>query len=98
MQIDWEPCRIRSWRVGDAAALARHANNRAVWLNLRDRFPHPYTLEDAAAWVRFAPVQEPETSFAIEVAGEAVGGIGFVLHCIELALPTAATPHREYFL
>jgi RimJ/RimL family protein N-acetyltransferase len=66
--------------VGDEAALARHANSRAVWLNLRDRFPHPYTLADAEDWVRFASAQQPETNFAIEAGGEAVGGIGFVLH------------------
>jgi RimJ/RimL family protein N-acetyltransferase len=79
MRIEGETCRIRSWRVGDEAALARHANSRAVWLNLRDRFPHPYTLGDAEAWVSFAPAQEAETNFAIEVDGEAVRGVGFVL-------------------
>ena len=79
MQIDCETCRIRSWRIGDEAALARHANSRAVWLNLRDRFPHPYTLADAETWVRFASAQEPETNFAIEIDGEAVGGLGFIL-------------------
>ena len=26
MQMECETCRIRSWRVGDEAALARHAN------------------------------------------------------------------------
>jgi RimJ/RimL family protein N-acetyltransferase len=30
--------------------------------------------------VCFAPAQDPETNFAIEAAGEAVGGVGFVLH------------------
>jgi ribosomal-protein-alanine N-acetyltransferase len=79
MQIEGETCCIRSWRVGDEVALARHANSRAVWLNLRDRFPHPYTLRDAEAWVSFARAQEPETNFAIEVDGEAVGSVGFVL-------------------
>ena len=31
--------------------LAYLANNKAIWDNLRDRFPHPYTIEDAIAWV-----------------------------------------------
>ena len=70
MQIEGETCRIRPWRLGDEAALARHANSRAVWLNLRDRFPHPYTPGDAEAWVSFARAQEPQTNFAIEVDGE----------------------------
>jgi RimJ/RimL family protein N-acetyltransferase len=72
-------CTIRSWRATDAHALARHANSRAVWRNLRDRFPHPYTLADAEAWIVRARAARPETHFAIAVAGEAVGGIGLEL-------------------
>jgi ribosomal-protein-alanine N-acetyltransferase len=34
---------IRSWSSHDQAALVKYANNRKVWLNLRDAFPHPYT-------------------------------------------------------
>jgi len=70
---------IRSWRSDDAGALARHANSRRVWANLRDRFPSPYTLDDADAWVRHCVRTVPATDFAIEVNGEAVGGIGLVL-------------------
>jgi hypothetical protein len=36
---------IREWRQTDAADLARLADDRAVWLGLRDVFPHPYGLE-----------------------------------------------------
>ena len=53
-----------------------HADNRSIWLNLRDRFPHPYTLEDATRWVMSASTQSPFTNLAIEVDGDAVGGIG----------------------
>jgi len=69
---------IRDWRVGDEASLVRHANNHKVWQNLRDAFPHPYTTADAEDWVRKASGDDPMTSFAIEVDGEAVGGIGLV--------------------
>jgi ribosomal-protein-alanine N-acetyltransferase len=72
-------CTIRPWTGADAAALVRHANDREVWRNLRDRFPHPYTAEDAAAWLTFAALQEPLTHWAIEVDGEAGGGIGFTI-------------------
>jgi RimJ/RimL family protein N-acetyltransferase len=65
--------------ASDEAPLARHANSHAVWRNLRDRFPHPYTLADAEDWVRFATSWQPQTSYAIEVDGEAVGSIGFEL-------------------
>ena len=73
-------CEVRSWREGDADSLPLHANNRKVWINLRDAFPHPYTAEDARKFVAAALAQSPETRFAITVEGEAVGGIGFVLH------------------
>ena len=78
MQIDCGRCTVRAWQLGDEAALARHANNREIWLNLRDQFPHPYTLEHAKAWVELASVESPATHFAI-VLEEAVGGIGFDL-------------------
>lgn len=70
---------MRSWRIGDEAALAQNANNRKIWLNLRDAFPHPYTLEDAASWIRSACAENPELSYAIEVGGMAAGGIGITL-------------------
>jgi RimJ/RimL family protein N-acetyltransferase len=76
MEIDCGVCRLRAWRAGDEASLLRHANNRAIWLQLRDRFPHPYTPEDARWWVQFASAQQPVTSLAIELQGEAVGNIG----------------------
>jgi len=71
---------LRPWRSGEEASLARHANDRRVWQNLRDRFPHPYTPEDAEQWVRLAASFAPGTHFAIDVDGAAVGGLGFELH------------------
>jgi RimJ/RimL family protein N-acetyltransferase len=79
MHLDCGPCILRSWRPGDEESLPTHANDRGVWLNLRDRFPHPYTLQDAEQWVQFACSQRPETNFAIDVDGQAVGGIGLIL-------------------
>ncbi len=79
MEIILPGCTIRSFRAGDAGSIARHANNRNVWLNLRDRFPHPYTLTDAQTWIALATGAVPQTHFAITVGGEAVGGIGLTL-------------------
>ena len=76
MRIDLENCVLRSWRPEDAPALARAANNRNVWLGLRDLMPHPYTLEDAQAYLRQVESKRPEISFCIEVQGEAAGAIG----------------------
>lgn len=60
-------------------ALVRYANNRNIWLNLRDRFPHPYRKSDAHAYLRAVRAMRQETFFAIDVDGEAVGSIGFML-------------------
>ena len=79
MELEFPGGRIRSWQLGDAPSLARHANNRKIWLQVRDRFPYPYTLEAAEHWVTLAPAADPETQFAMEVDGEAAGGIGVFL-------------------
>jgi ribosomal-protein-alanine N-acetyltransferase len=79
MQLILDTCIVRSWRASDVGSLVAHANNRKIWLNLRDRFPHPYTKSDGQAYVRMARSMDPETFFAIAVAGEAVGAVGFVM-------------------
>ncbi len=45
---------------------------------LRDRFPHPYTVEAGRAWLEMASIQDPPTALAIDVDGQAAGGIGVV--------------------
>src|SRR5919201_1709221 len=76
MQLVLERCTIRPWRVDDAESLAKHANNRKVWLTLRDLFPHPYMIQDAHEFLQRAISERPATKFCIEVTGVAVGGIG----------------------
>ncbi len=77
--LECGPCTIRSWRDSDKETLPLHANNRKIWINLRDQFPHPYTDADAERWLEHITAITPGTSFAIDVNGEAVGGIGLVL-------------------
>jgi RimJ/RimL family protein N-acetyltransferase len=79
MEIKLTSCDVRSWRMGDAEAIARHANNRKIWMNLRDAFPHPYTPQDAREFIASLRHRTPETTFAIAVNGEAAGSVGFVL-------------------
>jgi RimJ/RimL family protein N-acetyltransferase len=71
---------VRSWQAADLDSLVLYANNRHIWINLRDRFPYPYTRSDGRRFIREARKMDPETFFAIAVDGLAVGGIGFVLH------------------
>jgi RimJ/RimL family protein N-acetyltransferase len=69
---------LRPWRRGDEAALVRHANNRNVWRNLTDRFPHPYTVADARAWVRQCSTHHgPPCHLAVTLDDEPIGGTGF---------------------
>jgi ribosomal-protein-alanine N-acetyltransferase len=65
--------------MADVESLARHANDRGVWLNLRDRFPHPYTEADAEAYIEHVSTRPVQTSFGIEVDGRAVGSISLML-------------------
>ena len=76
MKLMLEQCTIRPWRLDDAESIARYANNRKVWLAVRDAFPHPYTINDAHEFIRMATVEEPTTRFCVEVDGVAAGGIG----------------------
>ena len=79
MELKLTKCTIRDWREGDEPSLARHGNNRKIWLNVRDAFPHPYTMSDAEHWVRTARSASPVTAFAIEADLAAVGAIGLRL-------------------
>lgn len=79
MRIELSSCIVRSWETADATAVAKHANNHAIWLNLRDRFPHPYTRNHAVSFIHRVKMNRPETTFCIEADGEAIGGIGFML-------------------
>jgi RimJ/RimL family protein N-acetyltransferase len=80
MLLELKNCTVRSYRPTDAESLALHANNRKIWLNLRDGFPHPYAIEHANIFIQRSINAKPETNFAICVEEKAVGGIGFTLH------------------
>jgi hypothetical protein len=49
MKIDSGNCKLRSWHLEDVGSLVKQANNRKIWLNLRDQFPHPNTQIDAGS-------------------------------------------------
>ena len=79
VQIELPECTIRSWQWEDAPSLAASANNRNVWLTLRDRMPHPYALADAHNYLRARLAEPTQPVFCIDRAGEAIGGIGLHL-------------------
>jgi ribosomal-protein-alanine N-acetyltransferase len=77
MELIGQHATLRPWRHADAPSLVKYANNPNVAQQLRDRFPHPYTAADARQFIQSIAQARPTTTFAITVAGEAVGGAGF---------------------
>jgi RimJ/RimL family protein N-acetyltransferase len=67
---------LRRWRADDLDALLRHADDAEVARGLSERFPHPYTRADGEAFLAGKVVDLRAPVFAIEIAGEACGGIG----------------------
>lgn len=69
---------FRAFRPSDRESLTRHADNVKVWNNVRDYMPYPYTPEDADSFIAGCTARDPQTDFAIDVGGEAVGAIGII--------------------
>lgn len=67
---------LRPWRAQDLHALVRHANDERVPRGLSNRFPHPYTVEDGERFLAGSVIDLSEPVLAIEIDGEACGGIG----------------------
>jgi [ribosomal protein S5]-alanine N-acetyltransferase len=70
--------RIRPWLAKDLEPLATLANNKKIWNNVRDYFPHPYTAQDAKEWLALNVGITPVLNFVIEVDGQFAGSIGMV--------------------
>lgn len=78
MEIACPRCVLRPLEPTDAESLARHANDRGVWQNLRDRFPHPYTTADAMAYIEHVRSRPVQTGFGIIVDRQAIGSISLM--------------------
>ncbi len=60
-------------------ALVKYADNRKIWLNLKDSFPNPYCEDDAREWIERASAPQSILAYAIASDEEAIGGIGLEL-------------------
>lgn len=78
MRLEFSWGVVRDLRMGDGPDLAFHADHYEIWQQLRDRFPHPYTEDDARRWLAAEVVRDPRTQFAIDHEGHLIGGIGLV--------------------
>lgn len=67
---------LRKWSKEDLTSLVKHANNYNIAKNLTNLFPHPYTKADGEAFIENVTGINAPLILAIDVNGEAVGGIG----------------------
>jgi RimJ/RimL family protein N-acetyltransferase len=83
-------CKIRGWRVEDAARLAEMLNNRNILNNLRDGLPYPYTEIDAEEYINsmLSADKNKTFAFAITVDDKVIGSIG-VFRCDNIHSRTA---------
>lgn len=74
------PVRLRPFTAADAPALVRHGNDRVVWQNMRDQFPHPYTLAAAERYLGMVGSEagRQDVTLCMEVNGEAAGSISLL--------------------
>lgn len=71
-------CKLRHWRLEDAADLAAAIGNLSVQNNLRDGLPFPYTEDDARAFITDMRQADPTAVFAFAITADdrAIGSIG----------------------
>lgn len=67
---------LRPWHMQDLDSLLKHANNWNIAKNMTDKFPFPYLEAHGKGFIEFATKDNPVHIFAIDIDGQAVGGIG----------------------
>ena len=74
-----EKIKIRHLKLSDKAELAKLANNKKIWDNLRDYIPFPYKESDAEFFIDLTNKEDPKQTFGIEYKGKLSGVIGLVI-------------------
>ena len=67
---------LRPWNINDLDSLVKYANNEKIAKFMTNKFPHPYTMDHGREFIEFATNESPANIMAIEIGGEASGGIG----------------------
>lgn len=67
---------LRPFTMNDLDSFVKYANNSKIANNLTDKFPHPYSKENGKMFIEMASKNDPVNIFAIDINGEACGGIG----------------------
>jgi RimJ/RimL family protein N-acetyltransferase len=71
-----EDISLRPWQEEDRSTLIKYANNKKIFNNLTDGFPHPFTDDAATRFFTWANEHDPPLILAITLGDEAVGSIG----------------------
>lgn len=66
--------RLQTLRPAFAPALARLANNKKIWDNVRDRMPYPYTQQHAATFISNVSCYDNAFVRAIVLPGDIFAG------------------------
>jgi RimJ/RimL family protein N-acetyltransferase len=67
---------LRPYTLEDAPSLSQIANNRNIWLGVKDSFPHPYTEENALDFFNMLENYKGHHVFAIIYKGKLAGSVG----------------------
>ena len=70
---------IRPLQHADQSELAKLANNKKIWDNLRDYIPYPYTDNDAEIFINITKNETPQQTFGIEFQHKLCGVIGLIV-------------------
>lgn len=88
--LETERLVLRAPELGDAAVVAKLANDRRIAENTL-RIPHPYSLADAEAFIFGANASDRETALLITAHGVVIGACG-------IAMLDGETPELGYWL
>ena len=70
---------IRPLKLSDKPELAKLANNKRIWDNLRDYIPFPYNENDAEFFINLTKEENPKQNFGIDFKGKLCGVIGLII-------------------
>ncbi len=70
---------LRRLNVSDISKLAKLANNKNIWNNLRDAMPFPYNENDAKSFIKLTEQENPKQTFGIEYNEKFCGVIGLIV-------------------
>ncbi|ETS87320.1 hypothetical protein PFICI_01148 [Pestalotiopsis fici W106-1] len=77
--VTTDKCFIRPIEMSDAPAMAAAANHADISHFMRNKFPSPYTLDDAKSFINFSSQRQPRVNYCICLNdGTYAGGIGLI--------------------